>query len=343
MPSIENIKASDGSGNANMATIQSSRSSGATTIDVDTVLGINPGGFAGTMGTPHTFTDPITSETITVISEATAVDFTGHVDGSNLEIDDIAPGYVDDGSIVGDIVIIRPTTQWGDEVADILEVAHNDDGSLKPFTSPKIITSINDTNNNELLKLTATSSAVNELTLANAATGNSPSLAATGGDTNIDINLTPKGTGAVKLAGSLPWRYLGSATYTGGTVTSSGATPTLVTSLTTQVTIPSGCTAVRITVQLQNLYLQTGDGLGTIRVYSGATSGALTTVVGEVNGNIGAGGANNFGVVPATLVALKLSPSAGSIYYSAAIHASTSNAKTDSSSTAPALILVEVC
>jgi microcystin-dependent protein len=131
-PSIERIKASDGTGNASIATIQNSRSPGASTIIVDTVLGINAGGFVGSMGTPHTFTDPITSETITVISEATAVDFSGHVDGSNIEIDDIAPGYTDDGSEVGDIVIIRPTTQYGDNLATVLEVAHEDDGELKP-------------------------------------------------------------------------------------------------------------------------------------------------------------------------------------------------------------------
>lgn len=131
MASIEQIKASDGSGNANVATVQNSRSPGATTIIVDTVLGINGDGFAGSMGTPHTFTDPITSEVITVISEATCVDFIGHVDGSNLEIDDIAPGQSDLGSEVGDIVIIRPTTQWGDNVAEVLEVAHDDDGTLK--------------------------------------------------------------------------------------------------------------------------------------------------------------------------------------------------------------------
>ena len=131
MASIDQLRASDGSGNASVATVQSTRSGGASTIVVDTVLGIN-GTFMGTMGTPHTFTDPITSETITVISEATAVDFAGHVDGSNLEIDTIAPGYVDGGSAVGDIVIIRPTTQWGDNVADVLDVAHEDDGKLKP-------------------------------------------------------------------------------------------------------------------------------------------------------------------------------------------------------------------
>jgi hypothetical protein len=131
MASIERIKGSDGSGNASVATVQSTRSGGASTIIVDTVLGINTVGFEASMGTPHTFTDPITSETITVISEATAVDFTGHVDGSNLEIDTIAPGYVDNGSAVGDIIIIRPTTQWSDNLAETLEVSHNDDGTLK--------------------------------------------------------------------------------------------------------------------------------------------------------------------------------------------------------------------
>jgi len=61
----------------------------------------------------------------------------------------------------------------------------------------KLVGDIIDTNGNELLKVTATASAVNELTLANAATGGVPVLSATGGDTNIGIGLTPKGTGGV--------------------------------------------------------------------------------------------------------------------------------------------------
>tara|TARA_Y100001937_G_scaffold33784_1_gene48152 strand:- start:5509 stop:6873 length:1365 start_codon:yes stop_codon:yes gene_type:complete len=65
----------------------------------------------------------------------------------------------------------------------------------KTLTSPKIGTAINDTNGNESVKLTATSSAVNEFTIANAATGNDPTLSATGGDTNIDIAIAPKGSG----------------------------------------------------------------------------------------------------------------------------------------------------
>ena len=71
----------------------------------------------------------------------------------------------------------------------------------KTLTSPKIGTSILDTNGNELALLTATSSAVNEFTIANAATGAGPTISSTGDDSNIDINITPKGTGDVVLAG----------------------------------------------------------------------------------------------------------------------------------------------
>ena len=74
------------------------------------------------------------------------------------------------------------------------------DGTTLSMTSPKVITGINDTNGNELLKVTATGSAVNELTLANAATGNAPTLSATGDDTNIGINITPKGSGVVTIS-----------------------------------------------------------------------------------------------------------------------------------------------
>jgi len=68
----------------------------------------------------------------------------------------------------------------------------------KTLTSPKIGTSILDTNGNQLALLTATSSAVNEVTLANAATGNDPILSATGDDSNIGISFVTKGTGVIK-------------------------------------------------------------------------------------------------------------------------------------------------
>ena len=83
----------------------------------------------------------------------------------------------------------------------------------KTLTSPKIGTSILDTNGNELTKVTATSSAVNEFTIANAATGNDPTLSATGDDSNIDIAIKPKGTGETVVG-------TGAAN---ATITSSGA------------------------------------------------------------------------------------------------------------------------
>lgn len=61
---------------------------------------------------------------------------------------------------------------------------------------------IYDTSNNEYLKFSATASAVNELTVGNAATSGAPYLQASGGDSNIDISLIPKGTGALKVGGN---------------------------------------------------------------------------------------------------------------------------------------------
>tara|TARA_Y100000817_G_scaffold314839_1_gene315443 strand:- start:4177 stop:5388 length:1212 start_codon:yes stop_codon:yes gene_type:complete len=80
----------------------------------------------------------------------------------------------------------------------------------KTLTSPAIGTSILDTSGNELVLLTATGSAVNEITLANAATGNGPTISASG-ETNVDLNLNPKGTGALK-SGSAAVKIAGKET-----------------------------------------------------------------------------------------------------------------------------------
>ena len=73
-----------------------------------------------------------------------------------------------------------------------------DMGSALSLTSPHLVTGINDTAGKELLKVTATSSAVNEITLANAATGDNPTITATGGDSNVGIALKTKGTGVIQ-------------------------------------------------------------------------------------------------------------------------------------------------
>jgi len=61
---------------------------------------------------------------------------------------------------------------------------------------------IGDENGLEQIKFATTASAVNELTVTNAATGNAPNVSATGGDTNVDLNLTPKGIGRITFNGA---------------------------------------------------------------------------------------------------------------------------------------------
>ena len=108
-------------------------------------------------------------DSVTVGSSATKIVFASANDGTNPDIIELP---------AGDVTLTGTQTLTN-----------------KTLTSPKVGTSILDTNGNELAKVTATSSAVNEFTIANAATGNDPTLSATGGDSNIDIAIKPKGTG----------------------------------------------------------------------------------------------------------------------------------------------------
>ena len=82
----------------------------------------------------------------------------------------------------------------------------------KTLTSPKI-NEILDTNGNEELKFTTTASAVNEITITNAATGTRPDLSVTGGDTNVGLSITTKGTGLVLFNNGA---YYAEATLTDG-------------------------------------------------------------------------------------------------------------------------------
>ena len=61
---------------------------------------------------------------------------------------------------------------------------------------------IGDENGNEQIIFQTTSSAVNQFDVTNAATGNAPKLSATGGDSNIDLELEAKGTGHVTIRGN---------------------------------------------------------------------------------------------------------------------------------------------
>ena len=72
---------------------------------------------------------------------------------------------------------------------------------------------IRDENGNEQLFFSTTSSAVNYVNVTNAATGNDPKVAAAGDDSNIDLQIAPKGSGEIVVG-------TGSAA---STITSAGA------------------------------------------------------------------------------------------------------------------------
>jgi hypothetical protein len=121
-------------------------------------------------------------------------------------------------------------------------------------------TQLTDTNGNNILSLSPVANAVNSIGVSNAATGNTPTLAATGSDSNINVNLVPKGAGAVQTNGNNVWYYLGSAQITSNLNTSS-TSPVQATGLTATVTVPPGCKKIRPTFYGSAANAAVGDGV----------------------------------------------------------------------------------
>lgn len=99
-----------------------------------------------------------------------------------------------------------------------------------------------DLNSNEMLEFDAVTSAVNYIRIANAATGDRVDFSAQGDDSNIGINITPKGTGILRFAvATVSWITTGGALDVSGlsasqaifVVGTTADTPTTVTGRTT--------------------------------------------------------------------------------------------------------------
>jgi hypothetical protein len=121
----------------------------------------------------------------------------------------------------------------------------------KTLTNPIIGTGIRDTNTNSIIGLTPTASAVNNISVTNSVTGSGPTITAAGTDTNVALNLTGKGTGAVRLSaiayptadgtvgqvlttnGAGVLSFSSVQTLTSGSVSTANATPTTI------ITIPT--------------------------------------------------------------------------------------------------------
>lgn len=86
----------------------------------------------------------------------------------------------------------------------MITISSADTLSNKTLTAPKFadLGFLADANGNELLILDTVASAVNELTLANAATAGNPTITASGGDANVGIDFVLKGTGTLNIKGN---------------------------------------------------------------------------------------------------------------------------------------------
>lgn len=178
--------------------------SGATTIPLTSVSGLTTGNvFVGII-------EPgLTKQQV----------FTGTVDVPGVQIINVVYTRGSNAAHSAGVTIVDYVTGTGHNMLSKgLLVSHNQDGTMiasLPLTTPKVTTSIGDANGNEVIKTPATTSAVNEITITNAATGNAPSISATGGDSAINLNLRGKGlaktvnigAGAVNI---FPYDYVAS-------------------------------------------------------------------------------------------------------------------------------------
>jgi hypothetical protein len=127
-------------------------------------------------------------------------------------------------SITNTGTLTLPTTTGTLALTSDITVTESSTNTLsnKTLTAPKFadLGFIADANGNELIILDTVASAVNEVTLANAATLGTPTLTASGTDTDISLDLVPKGTGTIKAGGVDVVTTTGTQTLTNKTLTS---------------------------------------------------------------------------------------------------------------------------
>lgn len=118
---LQHLRASDGTGEAVLAHIQTVRNPGSTVLDLDNVDNWNTKAVIIT-GTPaaNGFVSPVGMKVMY-----------GHLSAGDFIIDGYAPGYSDAGNTTAEVAIIKMTTSWADTLVDILKIAHNDDGTIK--------------------------------------------------------------------------------------------------------------------------------------------------------------------------------------------------------------------
>lgn len=214
------------SSTAKQASLSSSISSVATTITLDLVTGFPTSYPYSLVIDPDTNKEEIVKVTasgggtsLTVVRGDDNTTNVTHAAGATVRHVVSAQDFTDFSSHLGSTA--SPTTTGVHGVSGtIVGTTDTQTLSAKTLTAPKFVNGgfIADDSGNEQIVFNKTTSAVNEFTVTNAATGNNPSIAATGGDTNISVNIVPKGSGTVKAAGVDVATISGSQTLTNKTV-----------------------------------------------------------------------------------------------------------------------------
>jgi len=118
---LQHLRASDGTGEAVLAHIQTVRNPGSTVLDLDNVDNWNTKAVIIT-GTPaaNGFVSPVGMKVMY-----------GHITAGDFIIDGYAPGYVDNGNTTAEVAIVKMTTSWADTLITLLGNSLGDDGFLK--------------------------------------------------------------------------------------------------------------------------------------------------------------------------------------------------------------------
>lgn len=109
------LPASNASGDPALMHVTADRITGSTTLAVDSVVNVPSKGIA-------TSGDLLASG---FIDPATKTEFKFHVDSGNLIIDAFEPGFTDVGNTEGQVVVVRPTANWANRVANFIKNATN--------------------------------------------------------------------------------------------------------------------------------------------------------------------------------------------------------------------------
>lgn len=128
----------------------------------------------------------------TGVSGSTLTGLTRNIDNSSSDQDHATGAIVE---FIADVVFAQAILDALDGTSSGVVTLTAPTITSPAVTTPKITTSINDSNGNEVIKTPATTSAVNEITITNAATGNAPQVSPTGGDSNVGLDMKMKGTG----------------------------------------------------------------------------------------------------------------------------------------------------